>query len=108
MDQISADLKAGTAGSIKNLTSSDLTTLDQAITTLSDAAGQVGTMYQQMQYMSVQATSTQQTLSSRLADVQDTDLAKVVSELQAQQSSYQAALWATSKVIEPSLTQFLS
>lgn len=108
IDQISADLKAGTTASINNLTGSDLSNLDQAITNLSDSAGQVGTMYQQMQYLSQQATSTQQTLSTRLADVQDTNLAKTITDLQAQQNSYQAALWATSRVIEPSLTQFLS
>lgn len=108
VDQISADLKTGSSASISNLTSSDLNSLDQAITTLSDAAGQVGTMYQQMQYMASQATSTQQTLSSRLGDVQNADMAKTITELQAQQNSYQAALWATSQVIEPSLTKFLS
>lgn len=108
VDQISADLRAGTTASISNLTGADLTALDQAISKLSDGAGQVGTMYQQMQYMASQATSTQQTLSSRLAQVQDTNLAKTITDLQAEQNSYQAALWATAKVIEPSLTQFLS
>jgi flagellar hook-associated protein 3 FlgL len=108
VDQVISDLQTGTPASIANLTGTDLGALDTALNSLSSAAGQVGESYQQMQYLSDQAVAAQQTLSSRLAGLQDVDLAKAVTDLQMQQNSYQAALWATSKVVEPSLAQFLS
>lgn len=108
VDKIISDLQTGTTASISNLTGSDLNALDSALSTVSSAAGQVGESYQQMQYMSDQAVAAQQTLSTRLADVQDVNLAKAVTDLQMQQNSYQAALWATSKVVQPSLAQFLA
>ena len=108
VDQIISDLQTGTPGSISNLTGGDLGNLDTALNSLSAAAGQVGESYQQMQYLSQQAVAAQQTLSTRLADVQNVDLAKAVTDLQMQQNSYQAALWATSKVVQNSLAQFLA
>ena len=108
VDQIISDLQTGTPASIGNLTSTDLGKLDTALNSLSSASGQVGESFQQMQYLSAQAVSAQQTLSTRLAGIQDVNLAQAVTDLQMQQNSYQAALWATSKVVEPSLTQFLA
>lgn len=108
VDKVMADLQTGTPASIANLTAGDLGTLDTAINALSSAAGQVGESYQQMQYMSEQAVAAQQTLSTRLAGIQDVNLAKAVTDLQMQQNSYQAALWATSKVVQPSLADFLN
>ena len=108
VDKVISDLQTGTPASISNLTSTDLSALDSAINQVSSAAGQVGESYQQMQYMSDQAVAAQQTLSTRLAGLQDVNLAKAVTDLQVQQNSYQAALWATSKVVQPSLAQFLN
>jgi flagellar hook-associated protein 3 len=42
-----------------------------------------------------------------LSEVEDADLTKLVTDLAAQENSYQAALIATSKVIQPSLLNFL-
>lgn len=42
-----------------------------------------------------------------LSDVEDADLTKVVSDLALQENSYQAALIAASKIIQPSLIHFL-
>lgn len=108
VDKIISDLQTGTPASIGNLTGSDLSTLDTAISTLSTAAGQVGESYQQMQYMAAQSTSANQTLANQLANIQDVNLAQAASQLQLEQNSYQAALWATSKVVQNSLVQYLS
>ena len=45
--------------------------------------------------------------TSQLSDVEDVDLPKAIMEMQLQQTSYQAALAATAKVIQPSLIDFL-
>jgi flagellar hook-associated protein 3 len=42
-----------------------------------------------------------------LSEVEDADLTKLISELAMQENSYQAALVAASKIIQPSLTDFL-
>jgi flagellar hook-associated protein 3 FlgL len=46
-------------------------------------------------------------VTSQLSDIEDVDLPKAIMELQIQQTSYQAALAATAKVIQPSLIDFL-
>ncbi|HET9732173.1 MAG TPA: hypothetical protein VFP54_05810 [Acidimicrobiales bacterium] len=108
VDKIISDLKSGTPASIANVTGGDLSSLDTAISTLSTAAGQVGETYQQMQYLSDQAVAANQTLSTQLSSLQDVNLAQAASQLQMQQNSYQAALWAASKVIQNSLLQYLA
>jgi flagellar hook-associated protein 3 FlgL len=47
------------------------------------------------------------TLGSALSNVENIDLPKTITELQMQQVSYQAALAATAKAIQPSLLDFL-
>jgi flagellar hook-associated protein 3 FlgL len=47
------------------------------------------------------------TVTSQLSDVEDVDLPKTIMEMQLQQTSYQAALAASAKVIQPSLIDFL-
>ena len=46
-------------------------------------------------------------LRDSLSKIEDIDLPKVATDLQIQQVSYQAALAATAKVIQPSLVDFL-
>ena len=46
-------------------------------------------------------------VTSQLSDIEDIDLPKTIMEMQLQQTSYQAALAASAKVIQPSLIDFL-
>jgi flagellar hook-associated protein 3 FlgL len=46
-------------------------------------------------------------VTSQLSDVEDVDLPKTIMDMQLQQTSYQAALAAAAKVIQPSLIDFL-
>ncbi len=46
-------------------------------------------------------------LKSTLSGVEDIDLPKTIMDLQLQQTTYQAALSATAKVLQPSLMDFL-
>jgi len=46
-------------------------------------------------------------VKSQLSGVEDIDLAKIIMELQMQEVAYQGALGAASKVIQPSLQDFL-
>ncbi len=46
-------------------------------------------------------------VTSQLSEVEDVDLPKTIMDMQLQQTSYQAALAASAKVIQPSLIDFL-
>jgi flagellar hook-associated protein 3 FlgL len=46
-------------------------------------------------------------LESQRSSVEDVDLAKVILDLQTQQTTYQASLAITAKVLQPSLMDFL-
>ena len=46
-------------------------------------------------------------LSTSLSDVENADLPKTIMDLQMQQVAYQASLGATSRVMQPSLLDFL-
>jgi flagellar hook-associated protein 3 FlgL len=71
--------------------------------TLSD----VGARYNRVEQMKQSAQDHLLSVSSQLSDIEDVDLPKAIMELQIQQTSYQAALAATAKVIQPSLIDFL-
>ena len=53
------------------------------------------------------AASAELTLTSRLSEVENTDLAKATVDLKMQEVAYQAALAATARVMQPSLLDFL-
>ena len=46
-------------------------------------------------------------VSKTLSDVEDIDLPQTITELQLQQTAYQAALAAGARVMQPSLLDFL-
>jgi len=72
-------------------------------TTLSD----VGARYNRLEQMKQSAQDRLLTVTSQLSDIEDVDLPKTIMEMQLQQTSYQAALAASAKVIQPSLIDFL-
>ena len=47
------------------------------------------------------------TLKGQISAVEDVDLAEVIMDLQSQEVAYKAALGATSRVLQPSLLDFL-
>jgi flagellar hook-associated protein 3 FlgL len=47
------------------------------------------------------------TLAQSIAGLEETDLTKTIVDLTTQQTSYQAALQATAKIVQPSLMDFL-
>jgi len=105
--QIVSDLSTGTTASLTQVTTTDLGNLQSAISQVESQAAVLGTNYQQMQAFQQQATGTQQALQSELSGIQSADLPQAVMQLSQVQNSYQDALWATSKVTQDSLVQFL-
>ena len=68
---------------------------------------QVGSQFLRVQNMQSQNTSNGLTMKQNLSSIEDADIAAGDGELQAQQVAYQAALSATARAIQPSLTDFL-
>lgn len=84
-----------------------LVNLDKAHDLLKATLSDVGARYNRVTQMKQSAEDHLLSVSSQLSDIEDVDLPKAIMELQIQQTSYQAALAATAKVIQPSLIDFL-
>jgi flagellar hook-associated protein 3 FlgL len=98
-DKIRSGDKTGLNQSLQNLDSAG----DLLKSTLSD----VGARYNRITQMKQSAQDRLLTVTSQLSDIEDVDLPKTIMELQVQQTSYQAALAASAKVIQPSLIDYL-
>ena len=83
------------------------TTLGSQTTQVQGQLAQVGSQFLRVQNMQSQNTSNGLTMKQNLSTIEDADIAEVMVQLQAQQVAYQAALSATARAIQPSLTDFL-
>jgi len=103
LTDLSRDIRANDNTSLDT----DLTSLDKAHDLLKSTLSDVGARYNRVTQMKQSAEDHLLSVSSQLSDIEDVDLPKAIMELQIQQTSYQAALAATAKVIQPSLIDFL-
>ncbi|MFG1610115.1 flagellar hook-associated protein FlgL [Actinoplanes sp. NPDC049265] len=88
-------------------TSDALGNLDTAHNLLKTTLSDVGARYNRLEQMKQSAQDRLLTVTTQLSDIEDVDLPKTIMEMQLQQTSYQAALAASAKVIQPSLIDFL-
>jgi flagellar hook-associated protein 3 FlgL len=84
-----------------------LNNLDKASVLVRTAVSEVGSRYNRINQMKSSAEDRALSVASQLSDIEDIDLPKMIMEMQLQQTSYQAALAASAKVIQPSLIDFL-
>lgn len=103
LDTISKSIRSNDQETLNN----SLGNLDTAHDLLKSALSDVGARYNRVEQMKQSADDHLLSVSSQLSDIEDVDLPKAIMELQIQQTSYQAALAATAKVIQPSLIDFL-
>ena len=99
---IAASLRSAPADLAANLV-----TLDSVITTARGAQATVLSRINQLNELHDVTADRELGLAGALNAVENTDLAKAVMELTTQQTGYQAALYATAKVMQPSLMDFL-
>ena len=102
LDQLAADVTASPSA-----LASGLTALDGRMGTVLNALTDVGVRTNQVEQAQTAATDKALDLRSTLSGVEDIDLPSVIIDMQLQQSTYQAALSATAKVIQPTLMDFL-
>jgi flagellar hook-associated protein 3 FlgL len=103
LKDISASIRAGDHAQL----STDLGRLDKAGDQLKSAVSEIGSRYNRITQMKSSAEDRLLSVTSQLSDIEDIDLPKTIMDMQLQQTSYQAALAATAKVIQPSLIDFL-
>lgn len=84
-----------------------LTNLDKTATYVKTGISEIGSRYNRVNQMKDSAQDRLLTVTSQLSEIEDIDLPKTIMEMQLQQTSYQAALAAAAKVIQPSLIDFL-
>ena len=103
LKDISASIRSGDQAQL----STNLSQLDKAGDQLKSAVSEIGSRYNRISQMKESAQDRLLSVTSQLSDIEDIDLPKTIMDMQLQQTSYQAALAATAKVIQPSLIDFL-
>lgn len=103
LSNISASIRAGDNTQLQ----SDLRDLDKSGNKLKSAISEIGSRYNRITQMKESAQDRLLSVTSQLSDIEDIDLPKTIMDMQLQQTSYQAALAAGAKVIQPSLIDFL-
>ena len=103
LQNISDSIRSGDTDALND----NLTKLDAASDLMKNTLSDVGARYNRVTQMKQSAQDRILTVASQLSDVEDVDLPKAIMEMQLQQTSYQAALAASAKVIQPSLIDFL-
>lgn len=100
---LSDSIRGGDVGAMQD----NLKKLDNVGNTMKTTHSDIGARYNRLTQMKQSAQDRLLTVTSQLSDIEDVDLPKTIMEMQLQQTSYQAALAASAKVIQPSLIDFL-
>ncbi|GAA3930440.1 flagellin N-terminal helical domain-containing protein [Actinoplanes auranticolor] len=103
LQDISAGIRAGDDTQLQT----NLQQLDKAGDQLRSAVSEIGSRYNRMTQMKESAQDRLLSVTSQLSDIEDIDLPKTIMDMKLQETSYQAALAAAAKVIQPSLIDYL-
>ncbi|KAA1417721.1 flagellar hook-associated protein 3 [Nocardioides humilatus] len=103
LDDLATALRAGDGVTIR----SSINDLAARLDTVVSARTAAGTRYARIETADATSVSMRQSLAATLSTLENTDLAQAAVDLQLQEVAYQAALAATSRVLQPSLIDFL-
>ncbi|WP_435768352.1 flagellar hook-associated protein FlgL [Nocardioides sp. SYSU DS0651] len=103
LDALAAALRAGDATAMRASVDALRTRTD----TVTAARTAAGTRFQRIEQADLAAADTQMSLKNNLSTIENADLAATTVDLQLQEVAYKAALAATSRVMQPSLLDFL-
>lgn len=98
-DALGNNDKAGIANS--------LTSLDKAFSAVQGLVGEIGARANRLDVASANLDAFEVTLKTHKSDLSEVDTEKAVTELMSRQTSYQAAMLATSRVLGLTLTDYL-
>ena len=102
-DKIVADLGANNTAAMGG----NLAAIDVNLATIGQQRGTIGVTNARLETINNQLSQTEESLSSARSAIGDTDIAKAYTDLQTQNTRYQAALAAGSKIMKTSLLDFL-
>lgn len=107
LDTLINDVSTGTTASLQKAQTTDLTSLDAAISNVSTQAAVLGADYQRMQGFATQATNAQAALQTQIGAEDSVNVAAATTQLTQDQQTYQAGLWATAQIEHTSLVNYL-
>ncbi|PZR54116.1 flagellar hook-associated protein 3 [Xylanimonas oleitrophica] len=102
LDDIVAELRTPTGNP-----TSRLDALDSRMESVRTELSALGARQRQVQTAQATLTDAKLTNTTRLSEIEDVDLAKVLLDLQVQEVAYKGALSAGARVLQPSLLDFL-
>lgn len=109
--QLIADLKAVADhldnSDIATLSSVDLQNLDDHIDSILEARAHVGARINRLEMVQDKMSDLELNFTQLLSKAEDADIAQVIMDLKTQESVYRAALSASSRIIQPTLVDFL-
>lgn len=103
LDRIEGALQAGDQATL----TAELGALDTALHRIGDHQATVGAAANRVDAAMGRSRDEQLTIRSELATTEDVDVSSAVMELQTQEVAYQATLAALSRIMQPSLVDFL-
>ena len=101
--KLADDLRAGNTTGVR----AGIDKLDARMDQITAALSDVGARYNRVEYAHGQANSADLDLSTNLSGLENVDLAEAAVEVKIAEVAYQASLAATSRVLQPSLLDFL-
>lgn len=101
-------LNSGSDADLNAASTTSLANLDAATSKIQIALSTLGARSKRVEDMATHLLDIANTSKSQLSQAEDVDIPKTITDLQMNQMAYQAALSATSRVIQPSLVDFLS
>ncbi|RYP85024.1 hypothetical protein EKO23_13615 [Nocardioides guangzhouensis] len=103
LDALATALRGGDGPGI----SAAIDVLETDRETMTTARADAGTRTARLEQAATAAGDAELTLTTRLAEIENTDLPKAMVDLKMQEVAYQSALAATARVMQPSLLDFL-
>ncbi|MFI5309588.1 MAG: flagellar hook-associated protein FlgL [Gemmatimonadales bacterium] len=101
------DLASALQGGTQPAVTATLDSLDTEMGNAQNLTGETGAIANRLQITSSNITALTNQLTSSNSDLQDVDLASTMTELAGRQTAYQAAMAATARVMNLSLTSYL-
>ena len=107
IDQIVTDMTTGTPASLQQLRSLDLDALDQRHAQILQERSNLGAVEARMEVTKQQLADLDERITGARSSVSDADMAKTYMQLQSQQTMYQSALAAGTRIMQTSILDFI-
>lgn len=104
---VASHLRGGTEEDAESLRGTDLERLSENLDELTRVRAVVGATTNRLSTASTRLEQLEESSLKQLTDVRDADMAEAIVNYSTQQNAYEAALKAASKIIQPSLLDFL-